>query len=659
MKKRFSLTFLLCALATGLAKTAVGALCCQMAPGWTAPALTQYVFGVAAAANGYIYVPNRPNNLILVYDSNGNPAPAPYGPSINTATTLPSPYAVAVDTVNGFLYVGNTAGQLAQYPLTGPFTPNWTINTGGPIQYLYVDGNGNVFMDTASTTGVVSEYSYVNGAALGSVSLDSSGGALNQPTGMWKVGNTLYVAEYGTNKVLAYANEAVSLTNEIPSVATTTGGSPYQMWVSGSTAYVAELGQYAEYTINANGTWTLLGTSCALPNTDYGITVDAAGNVYLGMTAASGGTVWQISCAPTATPTSTPTPTVPTTPTATPSLTATFTPTFTPTNTLTLTPTSTTTSTATLTPTSTPTWTATLTPSLTPSNTPTLTSTSTPSFTPTNSATQTPTGTPTWTATLTPSWTPSNTPTLTATSTPSFTPTSSATPTPTGTPSFTPTVTFTATPSSTLTSTATSTATFTPSLTATSTPSFTPTYTATLTPTGTPSFTPTLTFTETPSSTPTLTATNTPTSTITQTPTDTATRTPTATPTGTPTNTATLTPCGYPGNTCTWTPTFTPTSTPYNADIFDVSQNILRPSGPPVSIYVNYTVTGGTYGLWIYNSAGEHIRTLAYQQLSGPVSQWYSWDGKNKYGDDCASGVYIFYLEEPLSVKKKKILLVR
>jgi flagellar hook assembly protein FlgD len=74
---------------------------------------------------------------------------------------------------------------------------------------------------------------------------------------------------------------------------------------------------------------------------------------------------------------------------------------------------------------------------------------------------------------------------------------------------------------------------------------------------------------------------------------------------------------------------------------------------------VNYTSYPGEYGLRIYNSAGEHIKTLDDQQLTAPVSQWYSWDGKNKYGNPCASGVYIFYLVEPYSVKTKKILLVR
>ena len=197
------------------------------------------------------------------------------------------------------------------------------------------------------------------------------------------------------------------------------------------------------------------------------------------------------------------------------------------------------------------------------------------------------------------------------------------------TPTNTPTNTATPTPPPTLTATPTLTPTFTPTFTRTSTATFTPTFTRTNTATFTPSFTPTLT----------------------------PTRTPTKTPTDTATPTATNTPCGYPGNTCTWTPTPTPTNTPYYADVFTVTKNVLR-SGESVSIFVNYTTYPGPYDLRIYNSAGEHIKTLDSEQLSAPVSQWYSWDGTNKYDQPCASGVYIFYLSEPYSAKMKKILLI-
>lgn len=140
-------------------------------------------------------------------------------------------------------------------------------------------------------------------------------------------------------------------------------------------------------------------------------------------------------------------------------------------------------------------------------------------------------------------------------------------------------------------------------------------------------------------------------------PTPTPTSTATATPSATPASTGT--PCGYPGNTCTPTFTATPTATPVVADVFEVYENILQPAQHPVTMYVDYTTFPGPYSLRIYNSAGEHIRTLDDRTLNQPVNQYYSWDGTNKYGSPCASGVYIIYLTEPYGVKLKKILLIR
>jgi hypothetical protein len=224
---------------------------------------------------------------------------------------------------------------------------------------------------------------------------------------------------------------------------------------------------------------------------------------------------------------------------------------------------------------------------------------------------------------------PTTTPTGTPTATDTFTTTSTPTLTPIHTPSYTPTASFTVTPTFTVTSTPTRTDTFTVTSTPTSTSVFTATYTptstATLSHTSTPTFTRSATYT--PTSTPTHTSTATP--------------------------TATDTPCGYPGNTCT------PTPTPFSAYIFNVYKNIFRPSSGPVTIFVEYYGGYGQYDLRIYNTAGEHIKTLDSRYLSGPVSQYYTWDGTNKYGEACASGVYIIYLTEPFNCMYKRVILVR
>jgi flagellar hook assembly protein FlgD len=63
--------------------------------------------------------------------------------------------------------------------------------------------------------------------------------------------------------------------------------------------------------------------------------------------------------------------------------------------------------------------------------------------------------------------------------------------------------------------------------------------------------------------------------------------------------------------------------------------------------------------LRIYNSAGEHIQTLDSQDLNGPYQRSYSWDGTNKHGDSCASGVYVIYLIKPYGRQLARVLLVR
>lgn len=97
---------------------------------------------------------------------------------------------------------------------------------------------------------------------------------------------------------------------------------------------------------------------------------------------------------------------------------------------------------------------------------------------------------------------------------------------------------------------------------------------------------------------------------------------------------------------------------------FYVNQNYFIPSRHgPVSILVNCPVFPGAYSLRIYNTTGEFIRDLSQDNhdpssLSGPVSEWYHWDGTNFNGNPCVSGVYLIYLEEPLSRKVKKIVLI-
>ena len=255
--------------------------------------------------------------------------------------------------------------------------------------------------------------------------------------------------------------------------------------------------------------------------------------------------------------------------------------------------------------------------------------------TPTNSPTNTPSSTATNSPTITPTSTPTNSSTQTPTNTSSFTATNSLTPTPTNSATNSPTI----------------------------TPISTPTNSPTITNTPTITFTPTQTFTPTNTNS----ATNSPTQTPTKTPTNTSTWTYTFTVTNTPINTFTptnsFTPTWTPTKTFTPTITYTPTNTPTfppDCDTFYVSKNLFNPSQGPVSIYVEYcSDLGGDFAMNVYNTAGEHIRALDSRHLTGPFYASYLWDGINKYGDPCASGVYLLQEVNPFKQKTKRVLLVR
>jgi flagellar hook assembly protein FlgD len=63
--------------------------------------------------------------------------------------------------------------------------------------------------------------------------------------------------------------------------------------------------------------------------------------------------------------------------------------------------------------------------------------------------------------------------------------------------------------------------------------------------------------------------------------------------------------------------------------------------------------------LKIYNSAGEQIREL-FNGFISPGGQYQAtWDGKNKSGQNVASGVYLLHLQLPDSVRVAKVAVIR
>jgi hypothetical protein len=139
--------------------------------------------------------------------------------------------------------------------------------------------------------------------------------------------------------------------------------------------------------------------------------------------------------------------------------------------------------------------------------------------------------------------------------------------------------------------------------------------------------------------------------------TPTSTATPTITPTFSPTSTFTATPTG------TITPLFSPipTGSLNSTDLFTINKNIFKPAlDGSVSMYVGYSKYPGDFSMMVYNTAGEAITQLVPpQKVTTAVAQSYFWDGKNKDGQACASGVYLIYLVEPYDRKLRRLILLR
>jgi hypothetical protein len=143
----------------------------------------------------------------------------------------------------------------------------------------------------------------------------------------------------------------------------------------------------------------------------------------------------------------------------------------------------------------------------------------------------------------------------------------------------------------------------------------------------------------------------------TATPTNAGTPTPTNTPTATPTGSYTPTPTITATRTAIPTLTATPT---VPANVFNVCKNVFNVNTDgTVCITIGTSVSTGELALRVYNSAGEHIKTLYDEQLTRPLPPTVvEWDGTNKFYDKVASGVYIVYLTKLDGVETHRLVVI-
>jgi flagellar hook assembly protein FlgD len=67
----------------------------------------------------------------------------------------------------------------------------------------------------------------------------------------------------------------------------------------------------------------------------------------------------------------------------------------------------------------------------------------------------------------------------------------------------------------------------------------------------------------------------------------------------------------------------------------------------------------GRFGLQIFNSAGEKVRTLGDWEVQNPTEVTVAWDGRNERHELVGSGVYVIYFREPEHARTAKVLVIR
>ncbi|MCF8240374.1 MAG: T9SS type A sorting domain-containing protein [Melioribacteraceae bacterium] len=90
---------------------------------------------------------------------------------------------------------------------------------------------------------------------------------------------------------------------------------------------------------------------------------------------------------------------------------------------------------------------------------------------------------------------------------------------------------------------------------------------------------------------------------------------------------------------------------------YKLEQNYPNPFNPTTQI--NYQVPeAGFVTLKIYNMLGQEVKTLVSQNIK-PGTYSVSWNGKNNYGDQVSTGVYIYRIETPKFNESRKMILLK
>jgi flagellar hook assembly protein FlgD len=90
-----------------------------------------------------------------------------------------------------------------------------------------------------------------------------------------------------------------------------------------------------------------------------------------------------------------------------------------------------------------------------------------------------------------------------------------------------------------------------------------------------------------------------------------------------------------------------------------VSKNMFTPGVDSVDIQVTAVNYPNTISVRIFNTAGELVRILSRDDISGPFTQTYTWDGKNVNGEKVGSGVYLILFQGSQFLKTARVIAVQ
>ena len=91
---------------------------------------------------------------------------------------------------------------------------------------------------------------------------------------------------------------------------------------------------------------------------------------------------------------------------------------------------------------------------------------------------------------------------------------------------------------------------------------------------------------------------------------------------------------------------------------YSLSNNYPNPFNPIT--HITYTVPKpSNVTIQIFNSVGQHIKTLVNEKNQARNTYKVNWDGLNDLGNQMASGIYFYRIQAGSFVKSKKMILLK